>query len=159
MDRTLVRSQKTLNLVQVLSGFYKNFPSFPLVSGLRCPLHETLYFSRQCGYLDRGPSISEPARCAFQPSTQSISLNPRHTNAYLNRGTSYGQLKRYREAIADYTQTIRLNPRYALAYFNRGLVNERMGNRDKAVADYRAAYKIVRHPKIAAALRRLGAKP
>ena len=63
--------------------------------------------------------------------------------AYNNRGTAYGELGNYQQAIKDFTKAIELNPQYAMAYYNRGLTYGRnLGNYQQAIKDYTKAIQL-----------------
>ena len=47
---------------------------------------------------------------AIKDYNQAIELDPKHANAYYNRGIAKALLKQYDEAIKDYNQAIELNP-------------------------------------------------
>ena len=46
-------------------------------------------------------------------TTSRFGLNPRHADAYNNRGIAYESLGQHQRAIQDYDEAIRLNPRVA----------------------------------------------
>jgi tetratricopeptide (TPR) repeat protein len=50
-----------------------------------------------------------------------IQLNPQFTEAYIDRGISYGEQKENAKAIADFNQVIQLSPKMAIAYYDRGV--------------------------------------
>lgn len=55
---------------------------------------------------------------------------------YLNRGTTYNNLRQYDAALADYDQAIELDPSLAQAYSNRGMIYAELQQYDAALADY-----------------------
>ncbi|WP_313894346.1 tetratricopeptide repeat protein, partial [Psychrobacillus sp.] len=62
--------------------------------------------------------------------TKAIEINPEYALAYNNRGSAYGNLGKYEEAVADYTKAIEISPEYAHAYNNRAKVYEKLGNNE-----------------------------
>ena len=80
--------------------------------------------------------------------------------SYGERGSAYGRLGRFDEAITDLTKGIELNPRYAFAYLIRAQIYEKKNDRDKAIADYRQALALDPARAVARqALQRLGVEP
>ena len=67
---------------------------------------------------------------------KAIELNPNDGNAYLNRGNTYNNLKKYDKAIEDYSKVIELNHNDGNAYFNRGNTYNNLKKYDKAIEDY-----------------------
>ncbi|MDM8532223.1 tetratricopeptide repeat protein [Anaerolineales bacterium HSG25] len=63
---------------------------------------------------------------------------------YNNRGSTYGEIGRHEEALADYAQAIVLSPNYAETYLNRGVTYHNMGRHEEALANY--AQAIVLNP-------------
>jgi tetratricopeptide (TPR) repeat protein len=78
-------------------------------------------------------------RGALADYSDSIAANPRHAEAFYDRGTVRQALGDPAGAIADYTEAMRLDPGDARAYNNRGWVRETMGDLAGAVADYTSA--------------------
>ncbi len=54
---------------------------------------------------------------------------------YSFRGTQYGQIGNYKQAIDDYTKAIQLNSSKADAYYGRALAYASLGNYQQANAD------------------------
>jgi tetratricopeptide (TPR) repeat protein len=67
---------------------------------------------------------------------QVVRLNPRHGQAYSNRGITYAAKGHVNLAIQDYDEAIRINPEHVNAYYNRGNAYRRTGAYDKAVENY-----------------------
>jgi len=82
---------------------------------------------------------------------RAIEINPRHADAYNNRGIAYSEGKgQYDQAISDFNKAIEINQKDAWAYNNRGLAYaEGKGQYDKAIFDYNKAIEI--NPRHAAA--------
>ena len=70
---------------------------------------------------------------------ETIRLNPYYAAAYLNRGTIYGKLGRYKRAMEDFSKAIHLNPIYADAYNNMGFTYYTIGQNQKAIEYYNKA--------------------
>ncbi|BAT51540.1 Tetratricopeptide TPR_2 repeat protein [Nostoc sp. NIES-3756] len=79
---------------------------------------------------------------AIADYTQAISLNPKYTEAYYNRGNARSKLKDLQGAIADYNLAIKNNPNFAYAYFVRGIVRAELGDAQGAIADFTLGLKI-----------------
>jgi tetratricopeptide (TPR) repeat protein len=84
-------------------------------------------------------------KTALADYNDALKLNPKHINAYYNRGLTYNRLKEDQKAIADYDQSIKLNPQFADAYFNRGLTHYRLGQDQKAIADLKKAAELFKN--------------
>jgi len=73
-----------------------------------------------------------------------IKLDPKHVNAWYNRGLVYcDRLSRYDDAVADFAQAIALDPKYARPWYNRGVAYAKLGQYDKAADDYETFLKLV----------------
>src|SRR5439155_16905937 len=84
-------------------------------------------------------------------------LDPQNPRAYEMRGTAYGVLGFYKEAIADFTESLRLSPEgptAVKALINRGFAYEQLRQADKALADYNEARRV--EPRSAIALEHRG---
>ena len=68
--------------------------------------------------------------------------NPKFTEAYYNRGVTYGKFGNYQQAIKDYNKVIELNPQYAKTYYNRGVTYGSFGNYQQAIKDYNKAIEL-----------------
>lgn len=55
---------------------------------------------------------------AIQMANQAIQINPRHYNAFINRGYAYTFLHKKEKARADYERALRLNPHSNIAQSN-----------------------------------------
>ena len=71
-----------------------------------------------------------------------IRTKPNFAEVYYYRGIVKGELKQYKEAIADFDTTIRLKPDSAQAYYNRGLTKSRLGQISKGKQDILTALKL-----------------
>jgi tetratricopeptide (TPR) repeat protein len=78
---------------------------------------------------------------------RAITLNPKHTNAYLTRGAVKIALRDFQGAIDDFDRAITLNPKYALAYNNRGAAKIALKDFQGAIDDFDRA--IILDPKYA----------
>jgi tetratricopeptide (TPR) repeat protein len=77
---------------------------------------------------------------AISDFSQSISINPRYSDAYIERGRSLEMDGNVQQAIADLNQAIAIDPRNRYAYYVRGDI-ERHSLRDMRAAcdDYRTS--------------------
>jgi WD40 repeat protein/tetratricopeptide (TPR) repeat protein/predicted Ser/Thr protein kinase len=64
---------------------------------------------------------------------------PFHAEAYHDRGTWHGKLRKGDKALADQNLALALNPRLPGAYYQRGLVALGQGQPQKALADFNQA--------------------
>jgi tetratricopeptide (TPR) repeat protein len=71
-----------------------------------------------------------------------IRLNPRHHQAYLNRGLARLQGRDLEGAKADFTETIKLKPDNPSVWYVRGQVREKLGDLDGAISDYVQALNV-----------------
>jgi len=67
---------------------------------------------------------------ALEYLNKAISVYPKHTDAYGNRGNAWVVKGNYDQAISDYNKAIELNPGAADASYNRGLTWADKGNYD-----------------------------
>ena len=64
------------------------------------------------------------------------------SNAYTDRGLTWGIKGDLDRAIADWNEAIRLDPKYADAYYFRGIAWRDKGDLDRAIADYNQAIRL-----------------
>ncbi len=86
---------------------------------------------------------------AIEAFNRAIEINPRHADAYNNRGLAYVNKGQYDHAISDFNKAIEINPKNAAAYNNRGYAYVNKGQYDRAISDYTKAIEI--NPKNVAA--------
>lgn len=79
---------------------------------------------------------------AISDYNPAIELNPRHAEAYNNRGSTWVHKGNYDQAISGFSKVIELNPRFALAYWARGVAWHFKDNHDRAISDYNDYLKI-----------------
>jgi tetratricopeptide (TPR) repeat protein len=65
--------------------------------------------------------------------SKAIELNSEYTNAYINRGNVYCDLKSYERAIEDYNKATEIKPDHATAYLNLAEVYVITGQYEKAL--------------------------
>jgi tetratricopeptide (TPR) repeat protein len=63
-------------------------------------------------------------------------------DAYERRASAYRNLKKFKEAIADYTKAIAIDPKDPEGYRRRAHAHMLAGDNKSAVADFRALLKI-----------------
>lgn len=71
-----------------------------------------------------------------------LTLNPKHSAAWYNKGIEEFRLKRLKEAEDSFTNAIKSSKDFAPAYGMRGLVNTLLGKNDKAMEDYDEAIRL-----------------
>ena len=79
---------------------------------------------------------------AIEVYSDAIRLNPRHTNAYNNRGITLHIKGEHNLAIKDYTRTIELEPDHVGAFNNRGITYGEKAKYALAIKDYHTALKL-----------------
>jgi tetratricopeptide (TPR) repeat protein len=87
---------------------------------------------------------------AIEDYTAVIKLNPKHREAYNQRGYAYKRKGNSALALADYNEAIKLDPNRAVYYRNRGRTYQDMRDHAKALADFQEAFK--RDPNEAGAM-------
>ncbi len=73
---------------------------------------------------------------AIKDYSTAIEINPAFAEAYLGRGSVYGELLAYPEAIKDINNALLLKPTLPEAYFNRGFINYMTGDYNSAIKDF-----------------------
>lgn len=76
---------------------------------------------------------------AFKLLTEAIRLNPKLTEAYVNRAALFTEAKQYARAISDLDAAIRLQPDNAKTLNTRGYLQLLLQNYEKAMADFDSA--------------------
>ena len=76
---------------------------------------------------------------AISDYTKAISLSPKFTRAYYNRGAAYQARGDLSWAIADYDSAIRDDPEFIDAYVNRAQVKLLLKDTAGAIQDYNKA--------------------
>lgn len=75
-------------------------------------------------------------RMIVQGMTKALAIDPNLLPALSDRAEAYFELKRYREAVADYDKTLSLNPTDETAYNDRALAKIETGNFYGAIDDF-----------------------
>jgi len=86
--------------------------------------------------------MKEKNREYFELCTESIGLNPNHSQAYLGRGIYYYGEGMYNQAIDDCTQAIRVEPLNSDAHCLRGTAYSRLAKYDRAIEDLTQAIRL-----------------
>jgi hypothetical protein len=73
---------------------------------------------------------------------KAIAVNPKHAEAYNNRGLAFYNLKLYQQAIEDFSQALRIKPQYAEALNNRGNAYYAVDQYEKAEADFNQSLRL-----------------
>ncbi len=99
-------------------------------------------------YSDRGMSRQAKGDLdgAISDYNQSLTLDPKNSEAFYRRGLARQAKGDFNGALADDTQVIALNPKRANAFSNRGFIKQALGDADGALADY--AQALLLDPKI-----------
>lgn len=79
---------------------------------------------------------------AVRELSKAVKLSPGNSQALIERGTAYNQLKQYDRAIADLTGAIKADSKSSLAYNNRGVSYFRSGRAALALKDFNKAIEL-----------------
>lgn len=71
--------------------------------------------------------------------TEILAADPSFAPAYINLGTIYFHLRRYRRAEEFYRRATEADPRYVLAFFDLGNVLDELNRHDESITAYRRA--------------------
>ena len=63
-------------------------------------------------------------------------MDPQLTEAYLDRGSTYGEIEDFDKALNDFTKLIRLSPHDGEAYRLRGIIHAQKGDFRHAINDF-----------------------
>src|SRR5262249_20218925 len=94
------------------------------------------------GYFNRGYSLDRAGNKAeaIRDYTDALERDPALTPGYVNRAMACLELKRYREALADFEQLGQLGRDDALLAAGRGVALEGLGRFSEADAAFQAAF-------------------
>ena len=96
-------------------------------------------------YTKRGVEFQLNGQCeeAMSDFNRAIEKDPKHVEAYFNRGLAYAQGEdQDDQAISDFNKVIELDPKHASAYNNRGLLHMNSRRYDQAISDFDTAIGI-----------------
>jgi len=68
--------------------------------------------------------------------TRAIQMNPKHANAFMNRGNVLDKMGFFEKAIQDYDRAIEIQPQHHIAYYNRGVAYLNKAQITNAIADF-----------------------
>ena len=105
-------AEKANHLIK--NGQLKNSIKF-LTKALHTNPHFELFFIRANALKSLGLS-----KKALEDYNRALSINPRASHVYVNRGILFSELNQTTNALNDYEFAISINPKDHLAYFNRG---------------------------------------
>ena len=97
---------------------------------------------RAAAYFNRGSILRGDIDRAIADFTEAIRLNPRFTDAYIERGLLHDERGDFDRAIADFTQAINLDRTRDRSYFLRGQSLTKKGQFDSAIVDFTEVIKI-----------------
>jgi tetratricopeptide (TPR) repeat protein len=72
---------------------------------------------------------------------RALHLNPRLTEAYIDRGKAYGKLNNPVSAMADFDQALDLDPKLGRAYYFRAVAYWQLGQNEQACLNLQQACK------------------
>jgi len=81
-------------------------------------------------------------RGAIAEYSKAIEIDPKHKDAYNNRGFAKSNLLDFSGSVADYTMAIEIDPKYAEAYNNRGLAKMKLDQKDSGCLDLKKAREL-----------------
>jgi len=70
-----------------------------------------------------------------------LKIDDKFANAFNLRGVSFHEIKKYKEAIADYNEAIDLTGRDPIIYYNRAITHHELKNLEAALSDFNNAIK------------------
>jgi len=79
---------------------------------------------------------------ALADYSRAIELDPRKTEAYVNRANVHRDLKQYEQALAGYATAEALDPAHLNIYRNRGWLYQKLGQTQRAREDYERGLKL-----------------
>jgi tetratricopeptide (TPR) repeat protein len=71
-----------------------------------------------------------------------LEINPRDSQAFVNRGVARARLGDKKNAIADFNQAILINPLDSNTFYNRGIAYAELGNNQQAILDFSKSLEI-----------------
>jgi tetratricopeptide (TPR) repeat protein len=98
---------------------------------------EKIYFRRGTEFL-----IRRELPLARKDFSKVLELNPRHLDAFLERGVTLYHLKQFLLAIRDFENVVRLNPNKAIAFYHKGACYQAMNNHQLAIMDFSRSLQI-----------------
>ncbi len=130
--RLLVKNGQLKNALKFLTKILHNNP------------HYELFFIRA----NILKSLSQPKK-ALEDYSSALSINPRASYIYVNRGILFSELNQTTNALKDFELAISTNPKDHLAYFNRGKCFQKLKKYHEAIQSFAKAIEI--SPYLAAA--------
>ena len=91
---------------------------------------------------------------AIKDYDETMRQHSQDANAYYERGATYDNMEKYKEAIEHYDEAVRLKPEFAVAYYMRGRAYAIMKKNKQALKDLDKAIRL--NPELAAAYRMRG---
>lgn len=79
---------------------------------------------------------------AIEACSEILSVEPSHTQTYLNRGSLYGEMEEYEKAVEDFNQAELLDSKNPNIYNNRGWAYLQLRHYDKALSDFDLAISL-----------------
>lgn len=79
---------------------------------------------------------------AIDACTEILSVEPSHTQTYINRGSIYGEIGKYEKAIEDFDHAELLDSQNPNIYNNRGWMYMQLKQYDKALSDLNYAISL-----------------
>ncbi len=73
---------------------------------------------------------------AMEDFNKAIEKNSEFAEAYLNRGTVFGNRGELQKALADFDKAIELDPKYVEAYYYRGFIRDYFEEYEKSKANF-----------------------
>jgi tetratricopeptide (TPR) repeat protein len=125
------------------SAFIGEMKELLLGFGMKTPTSRTRSvckngsFLQGCKYMNQGELEK-----AIQCFDDAIKAEPNSWDVYLNRGSLYCKLKRYKEAIADMDACLKLNAKCTAAYINKGNILDETNDQNGAILEYGKAIKL-----------------
>ncbi len=106
-------------------------------------LQEKCKVCRSAIHFTRGAAEAalENHDAAIEDYNNALELNPKHVQAYINRGHAKNDRGDTNGAIEDFSNAIQLKPEEGTAYFSRGGIKSKIEDYEGAIDDYNFAIK------------------
>ena len=116
--------------------------TFVLLTNVITESHNQNAVSSALFYRGNYKDMAHDFESAMSDYTLAITLNPKYTIAYNNRGIVKGILNDFQGAKADFNKAIELKADYADAVYNRGLAYYQLNLADSACSDWKKAHSM-----------------
>jgi tetratricopeptide (TPR) repeat protein len=75
-------------------------------------------------------------KMALKYANRAIAVDPKNSNAYIEKGKAYEALKDSAMALVNYSKAIEADPKNSMAYFSRGTLYNNLNKKTAAIKDF-----------------------